>query len=123
MTTTLLRASLSGAYLVVIYFLAIPLVERPRHWMNLLAIAFCLCNLVAFWASVPRAFRLTLAGLDALVAVAVLVAVVVTIGFGKPMFLDDGNVVPLLIYFAVFVPVLAASYLLRSDGGVVRHGL
>jgi hypothetical protein len=120
MTATLLRVSLTGTYLVMVYFLTLPLIERPRAWMNLLGIAFCFCNLVTFWTSIPRALRLTLAGLDALVAVAVIAAAMVTVSLGRPMFLDDLNVVPLVVYFGVFVPFLAAGYLWRGE---VRHGL
>jgi hypothetical protein len=120
MTAKLLRVSLTGAYLVILYFITLPVLERPHAWMNLLGIAFCLCNLAAFWISGPRALRLALAGLDALVAVAAIAAALVTISLGRPMFLDGLNVVPLMLYFGVFVPVLAAGYLWRGE---VRHGL
>lgn len=119
MSATLLRVSLTGAYLVIAYFITLPLIERPRYSMNLLAIALCLCNLVAFWKSTPRALRLTLASLDALVAVAAIAAATISVSLGRPMFLDGLSVVPLMVYFGIFVPLLAAAYLWR---GYASHG-
>lgn len=112
----LLRASLSGAYLVILYFFAVPLVQgaTPTHgWGNVVGILFSMCNIATFWVAAPKVLRVSLGGLNALLAVAAFLAVVVTLVRGKPVILDEGNVVPLLLYFLTFVPLLAATHQLR----------
>ena len=123
---TLLRVSLTGAYLVILYFFAVPLVQGPtpaNWWGNVVAIAFSLCNIASFWVAVPKVLRATLGGLNILLAVVVLLIVVVTVVRGKPILLDEGNVAPMLLYFLTFVPLVTAAHQLRLGGIGASHDL
>ena len=117
MTERLLRTSLTGAYLVILYFCAFPIVEAPRQWKNVVAVAFCVCCIFAFWAAVPKALRLVLAALNVLAAAAVLIAFVLALSLGKTLYSDNSDVVPLIIYFVIFVPTVAAIYLAKVKAG------
>lgn len=113
---TLLRLSLTGAYLVILYFFAVPLLQgpTPAHGLgNVIGIVFSLGNLASFWVATPKALRVTLGGLNLLLALAALLAVVGTLVLGRPVILGEGNVVPLMLYFLTFVPLLAATHQTR----------
>jgi uncharacterized membrane protein len=125
MTATLLRVSFTGAYLVILYFFGVPLVQGPtpaHRWGNCVAIIFCLCNIVSFWVVAPKALRATLGGLNVLLGVVAL-AVTVTLALGKVAILDEGNVVPLLLYFLAFVPFVTAAHQLRLGVTGAGHDL
>src|SRR5579872_6103246 len=112
MTLTLLRISLTGAYLVILYFFAIPLVAgpTPMHALgNFGAIVFCLCNVISFWVAAPKSLRATLGCLNAVLGITAFLAVVGTLVLGRAVILDAGNVAPLMLYFLTFIPLVAAS--------------
>jgi hypothetical protein len=117
MTERLLRTSLTGAYLVILYFCALPVLDPPRQWKNLVVVAFCVCCIFAFWAALPKALHLVLAALNVLAAAAVLIAFVLALSLGKTLYSDNSDVVPLITYFVIFVPIVAAFYLAKLKAG------
>ena len=126
MTSTLLRLSLSGAYLVILYFFVLPLAQRPlpaHAWGNVLVILFCLCNIISFWIVAPKPLRVGLGSLNALLGVATLLAIFVAFGLGRVILVDAEKVVPFGLYFLTFIPLVEASNQLRLGGTSASHDL
>jgi hypothetical protein len=112
MNLPLLPALLSGSYLVILYLVVILMVATPGSPLLWLVLALCLANLVALIRPLPRGLMLTLAGLDALAAVVMLVVSVRTLAAGS-VAPDLAKFMPVLLYLLVFVPLIGALHLLR----------
>jgi len=117
MIVPLLPALLAGSYLVILYLAAILLAKTPNAVLLWLAILLCLLNLVALLRPLPRGLTLSLAGVNALAAAAMLLVIARTL-FAGNVEPDLARFMPVLLYLLVFVPLIAALHLTRAARAV-----
>ena len=107
---------LAAAYLALLLFLAWPLVADPHmvgKLPNLLAITFLACSILTVLVRLPAPVVITVAALNA-AASFIFVAWIVWAVYTAPVGAPDRNLVPLVIYFTVIVPIVMAKTLFAS---------
>jgi len=118
------RVLLCVAYLVMLVYVVWPLVERPEvmdHVPNLLAAVFIGASFFTIALDAPRSVVTVVAWLNAAVGGTALVLSCFQLirGLGDDV---DRNVIPLVFYFCVVVPFVAARTLLSSRSSVGPYG-
>jgi ABC-type transport system involved in cytochrome c biogenesis permease subunit len=110
------KVLLTTAYLALLIFLAWPLIAYPQtagKLSNVLAIAFLACSILTILVKLPTPMVVAVAVLNAgagLMFIAWIVWAVYTGPVGAP----DRNLVPLVFYFTVIVPIVMAKTLIAS---------
>jgi hypothetical protein len=119
------RAALIGAYLVTLVYISWPALEHPAQLSNptrqFLVIAFVVATLVALTVDKWEIFTMVIAGLNGLVGLGVLGAILWTVR-GKTLGGEESFELPAIVYFSIVVPLIAAVTLFFGARTLGRHG-
>jgi hypothetical protein len=116
MHTGATKVLLATAYLALLIFLAWPLIAYPHmggKLPNILAIAFLACSILTILVKLPTPIVVAVAALNAAVSL-MFIAWIVWAGYTGPVGAPDQNIIPLVFYFTVIVPLVMAKTLFAS---------
>ena len=110
------KVLLAAAYLALLLFLAWPLVADPQmagKLPNVLAIAFLAFSILTVLVRLPAPIVITVAALNAAASL-IFIAWIVWAVYTGPVGAPDRNLIPLVFYFTVIVPIVMAKTLFAS---------
>ena len=110
------RVLLATAYLVMLIYVAWPLVDYPRVTglvPNIAGIALIACTLVAILRKMPAMVAIVVAALNAAAGIAAFTWLCWAI-YTMPAGAADRNIIPAVLYFATVVPLVGAFTLFSS---------